>query len=495
MPLPALLAAIPMAAAGAANWFRAAQVMSVLASSAVAVLAWRLGADLAAEMQLPVGRARTMGIGTGLVAAVLGPLALYGALPDSTALFAAFSLAACLLMTRIAAREAAAGAGRPALAQAAAGASPAIGLAADTVARFDRRLVALGALLGLAALTRSEAIWLALAWAAVAWFWTPGSRRRRLGLIAAPAVVAILIFAPWAVRDWQAFGTPLPGQTLANALYVHDYDVFAYLDQPSLANYLAQGPLAIAGAHLGGIAHDLFSVLLIPAFPVGLVGLLSLPWVGRRRALRPLVLASVFTFLVTSFVFPVATLSGTYLHAAGPALVLLTVCCMAALDSFIVRVGKLRGWTRPVAWFGTVFAIAAVGPLCFVTITSIARQADDVRSRYEALPAAMARAGAPLDGAGPVITDNPIWLAESTQVEALALPEESPVAVLDLARHFGAKLLIVHGDAGSEWPDVLNQGGTAAKCFQEVPLTDSSGAIPAPGSALAGITVFRIVCP
>ncbi|HEY1168139.1 MAG TPA: hypothetical protein VGE81_04025 [Candidatus Limnocylindrales bacterium] len=495
MPLPALLAAIPMAAAGAANWFRAAQVMSVLASSAVAVLAWRLGADLAAEMQLPVGRARSMGIGTGLVAAVLGPLTLYGALPDSTALFAAFSLAACLLMTRIAAREAAAGAGRPAFAQAAAGASPAIGLAADAVARFDRRLVALGALLGLAALTRSEAIWLALAWAAVAWFWTPGSRRRRLGLIAAPAVVAILIFAPWAARDWQAFGTPLPGQTLANALYVHDYDVFAYLDQPSLANYLAQGPLAIAGAHLGGIAHDLFSVLLIPAFPVGLAGLLSLPWVGRRRALRPLVLASVLTFLVTSLVFPVATLSGTYLHAAGPALVLLTVCCMAALDSFIVRVGKLRGWTRPVAWLGPAFAIAAVGPLCVVTITSIARQADDVRSRYEALPAAMARAGAPLDGAGPVITDNPIWLAESTQVEALALPEESPVAVLDLARHFGAKLLIVHGDAGSEWPDVLNQGGTAAKCFQEVPLTDSSGAMPAPGSALAGITVFRIVCP
>lgn len=495
MPLPALLAAIPMAAAGAANWFRAAQVMSVLASSAVAVLAWRLGADLAAEMQLPVGRARSMGIGTGLVAAVLGPLTLYGALPDSTALFAAFSLAACLLMTRIAAREAAAGAGRPAFAQAAAGASPAIGLAADAVARFDRRLVALGALLGLAALTRSEAIWLALAWAAVAWFWTPGSRRRRLGLIAAPAVVAILIFAPWAARDWQAFGTPLPGQTLANALYVHDYDVFAYLDQPSLANYLAQGPLAIAGAHLGGIAHDLFSVLLIPALPVGLAGLLSLPWVGRRRALRPLVLASVLTFLVTSLVFPVATLSGTYLHAAGPALVLLTVCCMAALDSFIVRVGKLRGWTRPVAWLGPAFAIAAVGPLCVVTITSIARQADDVRSRYEALPAAMARAGAPLDGAGPVITDNPIWLAESTQVEALALPEESPVAVLDLARHFGAKLLIVHGDAGSEWPDVLNQGGTAAKCFQEVPLTDSSGAMPAPGSALAGITVFRIVCP
>jgi hypothetical protein len=81
MPLPSLLEAIPVALAGAANWFRAAQVVSVLASSIVAVLAWRLGADVAAEMELPAGRARTMGVGAGLVAAVLGPLVLYGALP------------------------------------------------------------------------------------------------------------------------------------------------------------------------------------------------------------------------------------------------------------------------------------------------------------------------------------------------------------------------------------------------------------------------------
>ena len=105
MPLPSLLAAIPMAILGAANWFRAAQVASVLVSSAIPVLAWRFGADVAAELGLPVGRARALAVGSGLVAAGLGPLVIYGALPDSTALFAALSLAACLLMTRIAARD------------------------------------------------------------------------------------------------------------------------------------------------------------------------------------------------------------------------------------------------------------------------------------------------------------------------------------------------------------------------------------------------------
>jgi hypothetical protein len=495
MPLPSLLAAVPMALIGTANWFRAAQVVSVLAGAIVAVLAWRLGADVAAEMKLPIGRARTMGIGSGLVAAILGPLVIYGAIPDSTAPFAALSLAACLLMARISARE-----GEPAAGRGDATVAGSTDVAEAPVRTTDGRrpegrLVALGALLGLAALTRSEAIWLALAWVAVAWFWTPGGRARRARLIAVPAAVAIVIFAPWAIRDWIAFGTPLPGQSIANALYVHSTDIFAWRDQPTLARYLAQGPAALAGDHLAGIAHDLFAVLIIPGFPVGLVGLLVLPWVGRRGALRPLALSATLTFVVTSLVFPVATQSGTYLHAAGPAFVLLSVCCLVALDGFIARIGRLRGWTNPVAWLGPAFTLAAIAPLCFISVASLSNQADAVQARYDALPAAMARAGMPLDGAKPVITDNPIWLAEAARIPTLALPEEPPDAVLDLARHFGAALLIVRGGTGREWPDILNSGGSAASCFVEVPLTEISGSRPLQGSPLASIHVFRIVCP
>jgi len=498
MPLPSLLAAIPMAIAGAANWFRAAQVTSVLVSSAVAVLAWRLGADVAAESGLPVGRARALAVGSGLVAAGLGPLVIYGALPDSTALFAALSLAACLLMTRIAARETAVAPGTPTLA----GPLPArrrLDGPLPARRRLDgpwpaRRLIGLGLLLGLAALTRSEAIWLGLSWAAVAWFWTPGSRRRRIILIATPAIVAGLVFAPWLVRNAIVFGSPLPGQTISNALFIHDYDVFAYQSQPSLAAYLDQGPAAILSEHLGGIAHNLINVLAIPAFPVGILGLLALPWIGRRRALRPLVLTAVLTFSATSLLFPVATTSGTFLHAAGATYVLLAISCLVALDVFLVRVGRLRHWTRPVAWIGPGLAIAAILPLCIVTVTTVSGQADDVRTRYEALPAAMARAGIPLDTDGPVITDNPIWLAESTRVRALALPQESPDAVLALAHRFGAKILVVRED-GARWPAVLVDGGTSALCFQEVPLSDNSGRRVQEGSALAEIHVFRIVCP
>jgi hypothetical protein len=276
---------------------------------------------------------------------------------------------------------------------------------------------------------------------------------------------------------------------------MNGFDVFAYKDQPSLAAYLAQGPAAIIGQHLAGISHNLSNVLILPAFPVGLIGLIALPRVWRLASLRPLVLAAILTFAVTSLVFPVSTLSGTFLHAAGAFLVLLIVSCLAALDALIVVVGRLRHWTRPVAWLGPAFALVAILPFTGISVSSISLQAADVEARYAALPAAMARAGIPLPDGGPVITDFPIWLAESARVRALALPEESPADVLDLARHFGARLLVVEDDDLRQWPGILNQAGSDAQCFREVPLTDNFGNKPAEGSPLAHIHVFRIVCP
>jgi len=487
MPLPSLLAAIPIWFAGAANWFRAAQVVSVLSGGVVAALAWRLGADAAAEMALPVARARTLALGSGAAASFLGPLVVYGAFPDSTGLFAALSLAACLLMTRIASRPA--------------------GLA-------DRRLIGLGLLFGFAALTRSEALWLGLAWVIVVWRLKPTrapdagyapnalgargaavDRRTRFALVLLPAAVAALVYAPWAIRDWLAFGSPVPGQTLANAFSVSGFDIFAYQDPPSLTRYLAQGPAALAGMRLAGTAHNLLDVIVIPAFPIGVIGLLALPWTGRLVAMRTLTLTAAATFLATSLIFPVSTIWGTFLHAAGSIYVLLTVSSLIALDAFIVRIGRIRRWTRPVAWLGPAFAVAVSIPLLAVSVVAVQQQSADDRARYDALPAALARAGLPLSDNAPVITDNPIWLSESAHVTTLALPEESPEAVVVLAQRFGAKLLVVTIDDSREWPGILDEGGPGSDCFRNVSLADYSGRTTEDRAALAQVRVFRVICP
>ena len=467
LPLPTLLAVPAMALLGPT--FDAAKVPAVLVGSLVPVLAWRLAADVAEERGLAPGRARTLALGTGLTAVVFLPLVLFGALPDSTMPFATFALAATLLMTRILR-------------------TPPVGRAIR-----DPRLIGLGAVLGLAALTRNEAVWLALTWAGLAW-WS-GPRGRRLAIVGVPAVVALVIFAPWAIRDWAVFGNPLPGQALTNALSISGFDIFAWADPPTLARYLAIGPARLVQLRIDGIWHNLVNVLIAPGFPVALIGLAALPWTGRSRALRPLVIVSVLTFLVTSLVFPVATTWGTFLHAAGAVQVLLIVSALMALDTLIARVGVWRGWTRPVAWLGPTLTIGS-GILFSVTLAGYISQATDVARRYELLGERMAAIGRPLDAtAGPIVTDFPIWLAEALPVETLALPDEPPDSVVSLARAFpGTHYLVMSDDQHGSWPAVLAGDAPGAACFHELdlgpPPTD-----PADARALGKTRVFEIGCP
>ena len=79
LPLPSLLAAIPMAFLGAT--FAASQVSAVVVGAVVPVLAWRLAADVAVERDMSTTRARTLAIGTGLTTAIYLPLMLHSALP------------------------------------------------------------------------------------------------------------------------------------------------------------------------------------------------------------------------------------------------------------------------------------------------------------------------------------------------------------------------------------------------------------------------------
>ena len=471
LPLPTLLIALPMLVFGTS--FAVAQLPALLVGALLPVLAWRLGADVAAELGLPTGRARTLALGVGLTAAVELPLVLFSALPDSTSVFAALVLGACLLIPRL--------------------------LRDPRDARIaDPRLLGLGVLIGLAALARNEALWLALAWASLAWFTARDpagvrlARAERLRLIVIPAVAALVVFGPWMVRDWLVFGNPLPGQAAANALSVSGFDIFAWSDPPTLARYLAVGIGTLVQMRIDGFSHNLLSVLLVPSFPIGLIGLLRLPWTAGIRALRPLLLVSLLTFWVTTLLFPVATTWGTFLHAAGPVHILLIVACLLGLDALFARVSTWRGWTNQVAWLGATLTIASA-ILFSLSLAGYGGQSTDVANRYQALEAQMAAIGRPLDqAAGPVISDFPIWLAYQTGIHTLALPDEPPSSVVDLAAHFPGTHYLVISDVHGSWPAVLSSADADVSCFHEVAL----GVPPDPSAAAAlnGTRVFEIGC-
>jgi hypothetical protein len=112
---------------------------------------------------------------------------------------------------------------------------------------------------------------------------------------------------------------------------------------------------------------------------------------------------------------------------------------------------------------------------------------------YAVLARELALIGVPLDGSHPVIHDFPIWFAETQRAPALALPDETPADVLDLAGTFGAEwLVIAKGEHGS-WPEVLDAAADpAAACFHEVGL--GVPVDPAEAAAIASVRVWRIEC-
>jgi hypothetical protein len=354
--------------------------------------------------------------------------------------------------------------------------------------------VGLGVLLGLAALTRNEAAWLALAWVILAWR-LPLPRRERVRRIAVVAVAAIAVFAPWAVRDWLVFGNPLPGQALLNALSIDGRDIFAWQDQPTLARYLAAGPDVWIGTRVTGILHNLLNVLLIFGVPMSVIGLLALPWTLRHRATWPLAIIAGVTFTLTSLLFPVSTTWGTFLHAAGPVHVLLILSCLLALDRGIAWVGRRRGWTNPVAWLGPALAIAAGTLFTLALLPSFGVGGRQTEAKFDHLRSVLAAIGPAGGGSGPVITDYPIWLADIAGIPALALPNESPAAVLDLARRFpGTQLLIVDENPdGGRWPAILRLGLPGSECFQPVTIPQPAG--PEANRALENTRMYRIACP
>lgn len=458
-PLPSLLAAIPMALVGPD--FRAAQVVPVVAGVAVALLAWGLGREVARDLGLPDGRARVVALGSGLASALALPLLLHSTLVDSTMLFAALTLGSCLVMGRLLGR------------------------------RDLRGLVALGLLLGTAALVRSEALWLGLVWAALAARARGGGAALVRDLLV-PAGTALAVLAPWLLRDLATFGTPLPSQALANAFFVRPTDVFAWSDPPTLGRLLATGPAALAGARVGGLRHDLVDVLLLPGLPGSVLGVVGLPGLLRRLGpaspLRPLAAFALLLFLLDSLIFPVATTQGTFLHGAGAVHVLLIVAAVVLLDrgsaALAARVG---GPVRSGLGIGALILATALVAGTFAAFASTTRS---IQARYERLGERLGAAGVTTgDGAPPIVSDHPIWIAETLGTSAIVLPDESAGSVLALARRFGALTVVVTLPPGGDRPRFLADDGPGSPCFTEIEI---------PGAARArddDPAILHIACP
>ena len=470
LPLPTFLAAIPMAIFGLT--FPAAQVSSVIVGALVPVLTWRLALDVAEERGLDLERTRWIGIGAGLTTAVYLPLLLSSALPDSTMPFAVIVLGACLLMTRLVRDPRGA-------------------------ALTDPRLIVLGVLLGLGAMTRNETVWLAIIWAAMAWFLVHRPASERIRLIGVVAVVAAVVFAPWALRNLAVLGSPLAGpgrHERAVPLRLRHLRLERPADPRPSPGDRAGGPRRPAHRRPG-------------PQPLQRARAARYPRVGHR-ALRAAVAGPRAVAAAAALDQPDHVLRHEPAVPGGNPMGNLPARrgARARADRHLgdpcTRCRPRSAWSpdgvdepdRLDRHGRGAWILAAV--LRWPCYRQFGGGSQDTRDLYAELGARMAAIDRPLDAtAGPVITNFPIWMAEVQRIPSLALPDEPPEDVLDLARHFpGTRLMVLIAPEGKHWPGDLERGLPGAECFQPVDLGAPIGGA-AGEDLLEDVLVYEVVCP
>ncbi|MFO1539483.1 MAG: hypothetical protein ACKOTZ_03410 [Chloroflexota bacterium] len=436
MPLASLVA-LPAIALLGPSW-AAVQAAGVLVGACAAPLAWAVGRDAAARAGLPARRVGAVAVASGLLVACLAPLVLAAAAPESTNVFLVAGLCVALCVPRALAPSGRGLRGR----------LPGLGL---------------GMALGACWLARQEAIWLG----AVVLLLVVGraaraeGRRGRHGLaLLAPVVVGgLVVVVPWLVRQAGAFGGPFPGQASENLWLVTNPQIFAWAERPEAAAYLARGPAALAADRVRALGAQLTDVLLLPAFPVGVAGLAAVVGMRRSPAIRSasplavLLLGGGLTFVATALLVPVAPLWGTFLHASGPLLAGLAVVAALGGDALLARVSRRRGWARE----NVVLAPAAL-VVCAVALLALQLAAE--RTRVATASARLVAIAAELDARGAeaiLIADQPVRLADATGRFSVVLPDEPGDAVLDLARHYGTRTVVILGERG-RYPDAFLTG-------------------------------------
>jgi hypothetical protein len=437
-PLASFVAAAPMTVLGPT--LGAAQLGMALVGGLLAPLAWLVARDAATAIGADTRRTAILAAGSGAVVALAGPLVLAVSLPDSTIPFAVAGVVCAWLVAR--------------------------SFAATPGERAGRWFV-LGLALGVCWLARHEALWLAATAVAL------GVAMRTLNARALGAAVlgGMVVSGPWMLRNLMAFGTPLPGQALHNALLTSNEQVFAYAEQPSLGSFLAQGPDVLIGNVLAGAWHNAINVLLVPAAPLFLAGALGgavLLWRQpslRRSTLGVLLLTGLAIYGVTSTLFPVASLWGTFEHAAGPLVVGLAVAAVVGLDRAVQAVGRRRRWQHSNAWLAPLALAALSLPLTLLLLAGLSAEARAQADRYDRLATALRSMPALIEDGVPIVTDHPVWLSDAIGRPAIALPAEPPASVGELAALMGARLLVVIDERGP-YPAAIRSPAGAA-CFAE----------------------------
>ncbi|MGD8902895.1 MAG: hypothetical protein PVI67_04975 [Anaerolineae bacterium] len=264
-------------------------------------------------------------------------------------------------------------------------------------------------------------------------------------------VAFALVVTPWLVRNYLAFGTPLPSSIL-NQAWLWDYvDTFNYLSHPTLNTWLAQPWSVILDQRVQALANNA-RVLLLGTFPWGVLALPGMWLLRRESSFFPSVVYGVLLFFVVSLIFPVSAMFGTFYHSFGAVIPFLVLAAMYAVERG-TRLLRRRGRLARFAFISVGIALLALsGWQVLQSLSAVGERHSAQKVQFEAAADWLAQNAKSGDV---VMTTQPYTLSYVSRHPAIVLPgNEPPDAAWQAAQRYNARFLIVTQQFGL-YPEVL----------------------------------------
>jgi hypothetical protein len=232
-------------------------------------------------------------------------------------------------------------------------------------------LAAAGVAAGLATLARLDGVLLAVA-PATAWFvsrsWSGWPSR--LGWGVASAAAFLLVLTPWLARNLAVFGAAFPSAG-GHTLWITSYnEQFTISSDPSVAAYLAWGPVNILGSklaswgELAGRTAVLLGGFFVLPFAYGL-------WHERRRAeLAPFLVYFIVMFVVMGGVFTFHAPKGAFYHSAAAWLPFAIPLAIASIAPASTAAGRVWPFLRRPATHRFLLVAGTAGALVLSLVGS-----------------------------------------------------------------------------------------------------------------------------
>jgi hypothetical protein len=281
-------------------------------------------------------------------------------------------------------------------------------------------------------------------------------------------VAFVLVVALWLVRNYLAFGTPLPSSVLQHAWLSERLDIFNYWFPPTWQTWLAQDWQSLL--HLRGQALVHNGLLLLGrTFAWGLLALPGLWLLRREWTFFPALVYGLTLFFGLALVFPVSSMAGTFERSLGAVMPFLALAAMYAVQQALKPFKQHRKLCLTLSVAIVIALLAVAGILMNRDLAEVAGRQEARQAQFERVANWLTRNANPGDV---VMTPQTYSLNYASGHPTIALPgNEPPDAAWDAAQRYRARYLVITEPYGL-YPQILqNQADPRFRLVAELGMT------------------------